>query len=158
MSGIGHIGELQTISELEKEKFSIYLPMKDKGIDFIAVKNNSAAQIQVKTSKFQKESYFWFDLHKSKMVYSENTYYIFVLYVLPRRTMLGKARNYLVIPSLKIQEMINSKELILKKGSNDIINFFVYPEEENLGWVYKNKGKAKDLTEYWNNFESIKGF
>ena len=93
MSGIGHIGELQAISEMEKEGFSIYLPMKDKGIDFIAVKNNKSTQIQVKTSKFQKESYFWFDLHKSKMIYSENTYYVFVLYVLPRRKMLGKAKK-----------------------------------------------------------------
>jgi hypothetical protein len=36
LSGIGHIGELQAIEEFEKKhKFEIYLPMKDKGIDFI---------------------------------------------------------------------------------------------------------------------------
>ena len=30
MSGIGHIGELQAITEMENEGFAIYLPMKDK--------------------------------------------------------------------------------------------------------------------------------
>ena len=38
MSGIGHIGELQVIDELQKkQKLEIYLPIKDKGIDFIGV-------------------------------------------------------------------------------------------------------------------------
>jgi hypothetical protein len=37
MSGVGHIGELQSITEFEKTGYAIYLPMKDKGIDFIAV-------------------------------------------------------------------------------------------------------------------------
>ena len=69
MSGIGHIGELQIINDLQKNHgFEIYLPLKDKGIDFIATKNEKAIKIQVKTSKFQKNSYYWFDLHKNKMI------------------------------------------------------------------------------------------
>ena len=107
MSGLGHIGELQVIDHLQnKEGCTIYLPMKDKGIDFIAVKKNISTQIQVKTSKYQKNSYYWFDLSVHKMEYSPNTAYIFVLYTLPRRKMLGRARNYLVIPSLKLKEWI----------------------------------------------------
>ena len=83
MSGLGHIGELQIIDVLQKKhNFEIYLPIKDKGLDFIGLKNNSSIQVQVKTSKFQKESYFWVDLHKNKMIYSKNTFYIVVLYVL----------------------------------------------------------------------------
>ena len=55
MSGLGHIGELQIIDDLQKNhKFEIYLPLKDKGLDFIGLKNNSSIQVQVKTSKFQK--------------------------------------------------------------------------------------------------------
>ena len=142
---------------MERQGFSIYLPMKDKGIDFIAVKNNKFTQVQVKTSKFQKESYFWFDLHKSKMVYSENTYYVFVLYVLPRRKMLKKAKNYLVIPSLDLKELIESGEIVLKQGSDNILNIFVYPDEENNKWVYRNKGKEINLTKYWNNFSELYG-
>jgi hypothetical protein len=157
MSGIGHIGELQVISQMEGEGFSIYLPMKDKGIDFIAVKDNKSTQIQVKTSKFQKESYFWFDLHNNKMVYSDNTYYIFVLYVLPRRKMLGKAKNYLVIPSLDLKKMIESNEIVLKKGSDTILNIFIYPYEENKKWVYRNKGQEIDFTKYWNEFSALYG-
>ena len=157
MSGIGHIGELQAISQMEVEGYAIYLPMKDKGIDFIAVKDNQSTQIQVKTSKFQKESYFWFDLHKSKMIYSENTYYVFVLYVLPRRKMLGKAKNYLVIPSLDLKKMIESGAIAQKKGSNNILNIFVYPNEENKKWVYRNKGQEIDLTRYWNEFVALHG-
>jgi predicted AlkP superfamily phosphohydrolase/phosphomutase len=156
MSGLGHIGELQVIDHLEKvEKCAIYLPMKDKGIDFIAVKNNKSTQIQVKTSKFLKNSYYWFDLSVKKMVYSDNTVYILVLYTLPRRKMLGKAKNYLIVPSLKLKEWINGGMLALKKSDKDIINFYVYPDEESLQWKYKNKGKELDVTEYWNNFTPI---
>ncbi len=37
MSGIGHIGELQAIAYFQKKlKIPVYLPLKDKGIDFIA--------------------------------------------------------------------------------------------------------------------------
>ena len=111
MSGLGHIGELQAIEHMEKEGFAIYLPMKDKGIDFIAVKNNLSTQVQVKTSKFQKNSYFWFDLSIKKMVYSPNTMYVFVMYVLPRRKMLSKTKNYLVIPSLELKELIENENL-----------------------------------------------
>ncbi len=157
MSGIGHIGELQAISQMESEGYAIYLPMKDKGIDFIAVKDNLSTQVQVKTSKFQKNSCFWFDLHKSKMVYSENTYYVFVLYVLPRRKMLGKANNYLVIPSLDLKQMIESESIALKNGSDNILNIFIYPDEEDKRWVYRNKGQEIDLTQYWNRFGELYG-
>jgi hypothetical protein len=157
MSGIGHIGELQAIAQMEDKGFSIYLPMKDKGIDFIAVKNNKSTQIQVKTSKFQKESYFWFDLHISKMIYSENTYYIFVLYVLPRRKMLGRAKNYLIIPSLDLKRMIELEEIASKKGNDDILNIFIYPDEESKNWIYRNKGQGINLTKYWNNFDELYG-
>ena len=156
MSGLGHIGELQVIDHLEKAvRCAIYLPMKDKGIDFIAVRNNKSVQIQVKTSKFQKNSYFWFDLSVRKMVYSRNAIYIFVLYTLPRRRMLGRAKNYLVIPSLALKSWIEDGALAKKEGNGDIINFFVYPFEDSRTWKYRNKGKEIDLTRYWNNFSPI---
>ena len=157
MSGLGHIGELQTIEHMEKEGFAIYLPMKDKGIDFVAVKDNKSIQVQVKTSKFQKNSYFWFDLHVNKTVYSENTIYVFVLYVLPRRMMLGKAKNYLVIPSLELKSLVESGDLITKKGNDYIINLFIYPDDDAKSWVYRNKGKEINLTSYWNKFNSVAG-
>ena len=59
MSGLGHIWELQIINDLQKDHiFEIYLPLKDKGLDFVCLKKNISIQIQLKTSKFQKESYF----------------------------------------------------------------------------------------------------
>jgi len=91
------------------------------------------------------------------MIYSENTFYVFVLYVLPRRKMLGKAKNYLVVPSLDLERMIESGQIVLKKGSDDILNIFVYPNEENKKWVYRNKGSEIDLTGYWNDFGRIIG-
>ena len=153
MSGLGHIGELQVIDYLEKnEKCSIFLPMKDKGIDFIAVRNNRSIQVQVKTSKFLKNRYFWFDLSIKKIICSENTIYIFVLYVLPGGPMLGKTKNYLVIPSLILKQWIKARSLATKSGNDDIVNFFVYPSEKEKVWIYKNKTKEIDLTRYWNNF------
>ena len=59
MSGIGHLGELEVINYLEKEEgFAVYLPIKEKGIDFVAVKKNHCYQIQVKCSTFQKTAIF----------------------------------------------------------------------------------------------------
>lgn len=157
MSGIGHIGELQAIEEFEKKhKFEIYLPMKDKGIDFIGVHNNSSVQVQVKTSKFQKSKYYWIDLYKNKMIYSENTFYVFVLYVLPRRKMMGKSKNFLVIPSLDLKEFIDNKYIVSKKNDDNCLNIFIYPLLDENKWIYKNKDSEIDLTRYWNNFDLIK--
>ena len=154
MSGIGHIGELQVIEEIQKKyKYEVYLPMKDKGIDFIATKNNNSVQVQVKTSKFQKNSYYWFDLSKKKMIYSSNTFYILVLYVPPRRTMMGKRKNYLIIPSLDLKKMIANRQIASKKNDPDTLNIFIYPEDKR--WIYKNKGKTLNMTEYWNNFNLL---
>ena len=156
MSGLGHIGELQIIDDLQKNhKFEIYLPLKDKGLDFIGLKNNSSIQVQVKTSKFQKNSYYWIDLHKNKMVYSKNTFYIFVLYVLPRRKMMGKRKNYLIIPSLDLKKMISNNKLSSKKSDSNVLNIFIYPDIENNKWMYKGKGRTVDLTKYWNNFKYL---
>ena len=90
------------------------------------------------------------------MVYSENTFYIIVLYVLPRRRMMGKRKNYLIIPSLDLKEMIRGKSIVSKKGDENIFNIFIYPDDKEKKWYYKNKGKEKDLTKYWNNFDLLK--
>ena len=156
MSGIGHIGELQVINELQNnQSVEIYLPMKDKGIDFIGVGNNNSVQIQVKTSKFQKEQYYWFDLYKNKIIYSENTFYIFVLYVLPRRKMMGKSKNFLIIPSSDLKNYV-SENFVPKKNDENCLNLFIYPNEKDKTWIYKNKGSTLDLTSHWNNFSPIK--
>ena len=156
MSGIGHIGELQVINELQNnQSVEIYLPMKDKGIDFLGVGNNNSVQIQVKTSKFQKEQYYWFDLYKNKIIYSENTFYIFVLYVLPRRKMMGKSKNFLIIPSTDLKNYV-SENFVPKKNDENCLNLFIYPNEKDKTWIYKNKGSTLDLTSHWNNFSPIK--
>ena len=156
MSGIGHIGELQVINEFQRrQSVEIYLPMKDRGIDFIGVRNNKSIQIQVKTSTFQKQKYYWFDLYGNRMVYSKNTFYIFVLYILPRRRMMGKSKNYLLIPSLDIESYISEGIFVPKQNNENCFNVFIYPNEKDKTWIYKNKGKSIDLTKYWNNFNLI---
>lgn len=152
MSGLGHIGEMQVIKELENKKFKIYMPLKDIGIDFISQKDDSFFQIQVKTSKFQKNKYFWFDLYKSKMKYHKSIYYIFVLYIPPRRKMLSKSKNYLIIPSLVLKKLIESNALPHKKNAPDTINLFIYPDEIQKKWEFRNKNKKIDFTKYWNKF------
>jgi len=153
MSGIGHIGEIKVVEFFQKKKLlSVYLPLKDKGIDFIVVKEDKFFQIQVKTSMFQKGSYFWFDLYKHKMIYSENTFYIFVCFTMNRRQFLGKADNLIVIPSLNLKEWITSKDIMSKQGDEDCLNIFLYPDQQNKKWKYRNKGKELDWTSYWNNF------
>lgn len=154
MSGIGLFGELWAIEELQKKKKTeIYLPLKDTGIDFVAIKGETTFSIQVKTSMFQKNSYFWFDLHKSKMRYNKNVYYIFVCATLARRKMMGKSRNFLVIPSLDLKKLIQSGEIPSKGGNDNVLNIFVYPNFDNKTWTFKNKKKSIDLTKYWNDFD-----
>jgi hypothetical protein len=157
MSGIGNIGEIQIIDFLKKEVgYAIYLPLKDVGIDFIGVKSNKFFQFQIKTSTFQKNSYFWFDIHKHKMVYGRNIFYVFICYTMSRHNMMGKSRNFLVIPSLDLKKWINNNQIPLKKGSDTILNIFVYPDVENQKWIFKNKGQEIDWTKYWNNFKQLK--
>ena len=159
MSGIGHIGEMQVIEYLEKQlKYAIYLPWKDRGIDFIALKGEKAFLIQVKTSRFQGENRFWFDLSKKKMQYGENIYYILVPYTLSRRIFMRKRKNFLVLPSLHIKKWIDSRKFVTKEGDDDTINVFVYPNMDEETWTYRNKGKEVDLTPYWNNFSDFARF
>ena len=145
MSGIGHIGELQVIEEFQnKHKIEVYLPMTDKGIDFIGVHNNSSVQVQVKTSKFHNSKYYWMDLYKNKMIYSENTFYVFVLYVLPRRKMMGKSKNFLVIPSLDLKEYIENKSIVSKKNDDNCLNIRIYPFlDEKI--VHEDNNNIKDV-------------
>ena len=100
---------------------------------------------------FQKNSYFWFDLYKDKMVYSGNTIYMFVCTTLSRRLFMGKTENYLVIPSLQLQKWIDSGEIVSKKGNDNCCNIFLYPDKERKQWLYRNKGHSLDWTAYWNN-------
>ena len=150
MSGIGHIGELDFINFLKKKGYEIYLPLKDRGIDFVGVKNNNLLQIQVKTSIYQKESYFWFDLYGEKMHYSKNTYYVFVCKTLTKKTFMGKKENYFIVPSLTIKKWIKGNKLAIKANSKDVYNIFLYPNFESKKWIYKNKGKEIDFTKYWD--------
>ena len=119
MSGVGHLGELEVMHFLKTiKKQEIYLPLKDHGIDFISISKNNAYQIQVKTSMFQKKSYFWFDLFKEKMVYSDRTFYIFVCKSLGRRQFMGKKHNFLVIPSKLLQKWIAMRKFAGKKNDS----------------------------------------
>ncbi len=156
MSGEGFLGEVEVIDYLRKvKKLEIYIPMKDIGIDFVA-KGKHFYEIQVKTSVFQKHSYFWFDLHKQKMVYSRNTYYILVCKSIARRNFMGKSHNFIVIPSIHIKRWIENGSIIGKRNNENVFNLFVYPKFEEKTWIYKNKGRVIDLTRYWNNFKNIR--
>jgi len=156
MSGVGFLGELDVIEHLAKQrKHEIYIPLKDKGIDFVSTKNQNFYQIQVKTSMFQKGSYFWFDLYEEKMRYSPNTLYIFVCKVLERRQFMGKSHNFLVIPSLQIKRWAADGKIARKKGARGVFNIFIYPDFKSKKWFYRNKGKKINLTAYWNNFDRL---
>ena len=48
------------------------------------------------------------------MIYSSNTFYIFVLYVLPRRKMMGKSKNYLRPTEILNKRMRNAEKIALK--------------------------------------------
>ncbi|MFH1061876.1 MAG: hypothetical protein V1747_03200 [Candidatus Omnitrophota bacterium] len=156
MSGIGHVGEIDVIEYLTKQhKMDICLPFKDKGLGFIGLNNGNHFEFQVKTSKFQKGSYFWFDIYKSKMIYSDKTFYVFVCFTMPRRQFMQSKRNFFLVPSMQLKKWIDRKELSSKKGNDNCFNIFLYPNEKEKTWIYKNKGKYFDWTKYWNNFECL---
>lgn len=157
MADIGLMGELEVMEYLKKEKgHKIYIPLKDVGLDFLSVGKKGFYGIQVKTSTFQKNSYFWFDLYRNKMIYSKSVFYVLVCKSLKRRRLLGKSRNFIVLPSLTIKKWIKTGAIKRKKNSRNVFNIFVYPSTTSQKWVYHNKGKELDLTRYWNNFNRIK--
>ncbi len=157
MADIGTLGELEVMEYLSKVKgCSVYVPLVDRGIDLIAVARKSFYQIQVKTSKFQRASYFWFDLHERKMVYTRNTYYIFVCKIPGRHKLMGKKSNFIVVPSLKIRGWIAQGAIARKQSDREIFNIFIYPDDAKRTWTYKNKKRNIDFTPYWNRFEPIK--
>jgi len=89
MSGIGHIGEIRIIEFLRKRKTWQFICRLGRRYRFRCGQGNNFYQIQVKTSMFQKDSYFWFDIYKHKMIYSKNTFYIFVCATMSRRQFYG---------------------------------------------------------------------
>ncbi len=156
MSGIGHIGEMFVINEFDKElEMEVYLPLKDTGIDFVALKNNVAFQIQVKTSMFQKNSYFWFDIKKSRI--RKKSYFIFVCHTLNRQKFNGSSKNYLIIPAETILDWIEKKQIPNKENSIDVYNIFLYPpKDENNKWLFRNKSKEIDWTGYFKKLDYFK--
>ena len=68
---------------------------------------------------------------------------------------MGKSKNYLIIPSLDIQSYISKGIFVPKQNNENCFNVFIYPNEKDKTWIYKNKGKSIDLTKYWNNFNLI---
>lgn len=48
-SEIGKVGELDIMSEFIKEGFEVFVPLVDKGVDFVAKKGDQYFEIQVKT-------------------------------------------------------------------------------------------------------------
>ena len=79
MSDIGALGELKAMDLLcNRLRMEVYVPLADKEVDLIALRQDRCYRIQVKTSMFQRNSYFWFDLHKNRMACSEDTLYICV--------------------------------------------------------------------------------
>ena len=70
--------------------------------------------------------------------------------------MMGKSKNYLVIPSLDLKQFINENSIIPKKNNDDCLNLFIYPDDKEKTWYYLNKGKSIDLKKYCNNFDMIK--
>ena len=152
---IGTLGELEVINLLGK-KFPVWIPFKDKGLDFGLKTDKKFYRLQIKTSKFQKGKYFWFDLYGSKMVYSSDVIYVFVCWIPERHRLMGKKLNYIVIPSKKLEKWIKEGKIAHGQKNNNLFNIFVYPNEKEKKWLYKNKGKSLDLSEYWNNFQIFK--
>lgn len=138
-------------------KLPVYLPLKDTGIDFVAGRGERYYVIQVKTSTFQENSYFWFDLHRHKLVVRANTLYVLVCYTLPSHTFMGSRNNFLVLPSENLQEWVTPSRIPPKAGNPGIFNIFVCPDEAMRTWTYRNKGCELDWTRFWNNWEPVGG-
>ena len=75
------------------------------------------------------------------MRYDENTHYIFVCRGISPKNFMGKQANVLIVPSLEIKKWINNNLVAPKKSDPNILNIFIYPDEENKTWTYRNKGK-----------------
>ena len=116
MSDIGHLGALKAMDLLRKKlRMDIYVPLVDEGVGFVAVRQDSFYRTQVKTSMFQRNSYFWFDLCKNRIIYSENTIYSFVC-TTQRAPVHGSNTELLGDPFSRIAEMDRQRRHSIEGG------------------------------------------
>ena len=69
---------------------------------------------------------------------------------------MGKAENYFVVSSLEIKKWLSEKKIVAKEGYDNIFDLYIFPDQENKKWTYKNKRNQLDWTKYWNNFSYFK--
>lgn len=142
------IGETIAKLKLFYEGFNVYSRFLDvDAVDFIIrVRKNkklSYREIQMKYSKhYLKRNYYWFGISKSSFEHRENHFFMFIC---------GDIKNIFVIPSKKMSNY-------LKKFNHDDKKWHVVIRERKNMWYFATKEKNKDIniTEFMNNFKSLK--
>lgn len=145
----------------------VYFPLRDLGIDLLAVRGQHHAGIQVKGSRYytakngitipEERWHTWHQLYAKKLGKENGVdFYAFVSY-LPRLGEHKVARfeqRFLVIPASEIEGRVKSK----RAGKNQVYSFYFRFDGDRVSEIResrKNDIREVDYTEFLDNWEQI---
>lgn len=146
---IGRAAETYIVAELMYRGFNASILPVDLGVDVVAVKDNKTFYFQVKNISFDKNQSRKIPITTSSFLknQSTNVFYAFVL-------LKGQNKEVLMLPFLKIRELMNEGILQIDKESKDFL--IEISRLNNLIKVNsKDKTKSSDVSSYLNDWGII---
>ncbi len=141
-------GEFFVAQEILKNRKDIrlFFPIKDDGVDLLAVKNNSTrpTSIQVKESRIYPQGFAWHQVRPEKI--KDADVFVFVSYVPIERG--GKTefeKDFVVIPSGVLLTLCESKKL--NKGK---YSFYFAKEDNKLFDVRDGRVEVTKFCRAWD--------
>lgn len=146
---IGRAAEIYIVAELMYRGFNASLLPVDLGIDVVAVKDNKTFYFQVKNISFDRSNSRSIPITASSFLknQSTNVFYAFVL-------QLGQDKQVLILPFLKIRELINEGIIRLDKESKDFL-LGILRSDQLVQIKSKDKAKTTDVSSYLDDWGII---
>lgn len=141
-------GEFFVAQELlrVRKDISLYFPLKDVGVDLLAIKNNGnkPVRIQVKESRTYINDNSWHQIRENKI--QDADIFVFISYVQANKNQRsGFDKDYVVIPQADLKQICSKK-----KCSKGKYSFYFYSKK---GQLLDFRDEECDLTRFqsaWN--------
>lgn len=149
-----------------KNHLDLYFPIKDRGIDLLAVtkKNRKVLCFQIKESRYYEyKDFAWHQETKKKFEENKNDihFYVFVIYLPGYLTKTRKKNKFVtqfvIVPTVELLKRIKLK----KRTKGKYFFYFRYVDEHTLLEVRESKSKVQnnpknfDYSKYLNAWNLI---
>ena len=129
----GKAGEHVVMGEMMFRGFNAHIPLVDKGIDIVVIKNKEVSHIQVKTANKLRSAYSHSIKIKSyKETAGRNTFYIFVLRD-------NNKCKFIILSSADMRKHIEANNIKTTKNGYYLVRFM--PHEEDI-WLGRRGGPS----------------